>query len=371
MFRQRPLRVFSGALVDCSKTVPNCHFIAELNKWVLISVLELLLFLAMESRAATGKLFHANGPATAKPRLCIDDSRQRLTTRQNWSADRKCRRTRRPGTAETSTQSSWKYRGALWCIHFPTSCRILNLIRCTAGSQCRLSLINADTGANFGIRSTRRAAEFKIFWSRSVCTAVMPDRTRAAIVNPCDDKWVNQSSNCIVTEENDVLSVSVAADRSTNELFSRHVHPSSAPHRWQHPGRWRLFQGQSLEYVATVLVCRSLRAVFCCQSRYTVSCWDSVSSGLMTFSLWFRRWCLRAQWERASLHSPCRILWWRLLSEILWRFVKAMLLWAPWKNGLHTDYTAHLNLIHTIGILVDLLQTITGQERLRKMQKQT
>ena len=54
---------------------------------------------------------------------------------------------------------------------------ILNLIRCTAGSQCRLSLISVDTGANFGIRSTRRAAAFKILWTRSLCTAVIPDRT--------------------------------------------------------------------------------------------------------------------------------------------------------------------------------------------------
>ena len=103
----------------------------------------------------------------------------------------------------------------------------------------------------------------------------------------------------------DVLSVSVAADRSTNVLSFLHEHPSSAPRRWQHPGRWRLFRRQFQENAATVLVYRSLQAVFYCQSRYTVSCWDSVSSGSMTSSLWFRRWCLRAQWERASLHSNC------------------------------------------------------------------
>ena len=32
-------RVFSRALVDCSKTVPNRHFIAKMNKCVLINVL--------------------------------------------------------------------------------------------------------------------------------------------------------------------------------------------------------------------------------------------------------------------------------------------------------------------------------------------
>ena len=63
-FVSAPSRVFSGALVDCSKTVPNRHFIAKLNKCVLINVLQLFLFLAIETRTATGKSFHANGPAT-------------------------------------------------------------------------------------------------------------------------------------------------------------------------------------------------------------------------------------------------------------------------------------------------------------------
>ena len=31
--------IISGALVDCSKTVPDRHFIAKLNKCVLINVL--------------------------------------------------------------------------------------------------------------------------------------------------------------------------------------------------------------------------------------------------------------------------------------------------------------------------------------------
>ena len=132
--------------MDCSEIVPNRHFITVLNKCVFISIFELLLFLAIETRVAAGKLFHAVGPATANPRFCIDDNRQRLTTRHSWSADRKCRR---PGTAETSTQSSCRYSGALWLMQFATSSRILNFIRCAAGSQCRLSLINADTGANF------------------------------------------------------------------------------------------------------------------------------------------------------------------------------------------------------------------------------
>ena len=99
----------------------------------------------------------------------------------------------------------------------------------------------------------------------------------------------------------DVLSVSVAADKNTYELSSQHEHPSSAPHRWQHPGRWRLFRRQSMEIVAAVLVYRSLQAVFYFQSRYTVSCWGSVLSGSMTSNLWFQWWCFRAQWEHASL----------------------------------------------------------------------
>ena len=113
--------------MDCSEIVPN--FITVLNKKVLITIFELLLFLAIETRVAAGKSFHAIGPATANPRFCIDDNRQRLTTRQSWSADRKCRL---PGTAETSTQSSCRYNGALWLMQFATSSRILNFIRCAA-----------------------------------------------------------------------------------------------------------------------------------------------------------------------------------------------------------------------------------------------
>ena len=51
--------------MDCSEIVPNLHFITVLNKWVLITIFELLLFLAIETRVAAGKSFHAIGPATA------------------------------------------------------------------------------------------------------------------------------------------------------------------------------------------------------------------------------------------------------------------------------------------------------------------
>ena len=77
--------------MNCSEIVPNHHFITALNKYVLITIFELLLFLAIETRVAAGKSFHAIGPATANPRFCIDDNRQRLTTRQSWSVDRKSR----------------------------------------------------------------------------------------------------------------------------------------------------------------------------------------------------------------------------------------------------------------------------------------
>ena len=146
MFRQHPSSLFegpSGLFQNCFKSSLHCRMEQ--------------ICLDQQFRASASMI-----------------TEQRLTTRQNWSADRK---SRHPGSAETSTQSTRRYRGALWCILFATSCRILNLIYCTARSQCRLSLINADTGANFGIRSMRRAAAFKILWTRLVCTAVMPDRT--------------------------------------------------------------------------------------------------------------------------------------------------------------------------------------------------
>ena len=43
--------------MDCSEIVPNRHFVTVLNKHVLISFLELLLFLAIETRVAAGKLW--------------------------------------------------------------------------------------------------------------------------------------------------------------------------------------------------------------------------------------------------------------------------------------------------------------------------
>ena len=41
--------------MDCSENVPNRHFITVLNKRVLITVFELLLFLAIETCVAAGK----------------------------------------------------------------------------------------------------------------------------------------------------------------------------------------------------------------------------------------------------------------------------------------------------------------------------
>ena len=170
-----PLRGFSGALVGCSESVPNhSYFLSLSNRNVLIICVEMLLFAAIWTHVAAGKLFHAIGPAAENPRLCMDDDRQRGTMRQYWSADRKFWR---PATVEAGTQSSCRYEGALWWMHFETRSRILNPILCVAGSQCRRSRINAATGANFGIRSRRRAAAFRIRWTRSVWTTVMPDNT--------------------------------------------------------------------------------------------------------------------------------------------------------------------------------------------------
>ena len=56
-------RVISGALVVRFETLPNCHFITRLNKYVLISIFERLLFLANETCITTGKSFHTTGSA--------------------------------------------------------------------------------------------------------------------------------------------------------------------------------------------------------------------------------------------------------------------------------------------------------------------
>ena len=170
-----PLRGFSGALMGCFESVLNhSYFLSLSNRNVLISCFEMLLFAAIWTRVAAGKLFQAIGPAAENPRFCMDDDWHRGTMRQYWSADRKFRR---PTTVEAGTQSSCRYEGALWWMHFEKRSRILNLILCVAGSQCRWTRINAATGANFGIRSRRRAAAFRIRWTWSVWTMVMPDNT--------------------------------------------------------------------------------------------------------------------------------------------------------------------------------------------------
>ena len=58
-----PLRGFSGALKGCSESVPNNSYLLSLsNRYVLISCFEMLLFAAIWTRVAAGRLFHAIGP---------------------------------------------------------------------------------------------------------------------------------------------------------------------------------------------------------------------------------------------------------------------------------------------------------------------
>ena len=63
-----------------------------------------------------------------------------------------------------------------------TSKNVLNFILFAAGSQCRLSY--ATLCANFVIRSRRRAAAFKISWTRSVWITMVQDNTEVAVVDP-------------------------------------------------------------------------------------------------------------------------------------------------------------------------------------------
>ena len=60
LFSQRPWRGFSGALKGCSESVPNnSYFLSLSNRYVLISCFEMLLFAAIWTRVAAGRLFHA------------------------------------------------------------------------------------------------------------------------------------------------------------------------------------------------------------------------------------------------------------------------------------------------------------------------
>ena len=83
------LRAFSGALMDCSIWNVKCHFPLLLNRCVLISFFEQLLFEHIAACIDVDSSFQALGPATENPRRCITVDRQRGTTKQNCSADRK------------------------------------------------------------------------------------------------------------------------------------------------------------------------------------------------------------------------------------------------------------------------------------------
>ena len=152
--------------MDCSEIVPNRHFITVLNKCVLIKIFELLLFLAIETRVAAVKSFHAIGPATTNPRFCIDDNRQRLTTgQQTVSADALA--PLKPAhrvPADTTVLFGW-------CSSQPVAGSwILISVQLEASADCLWS-------TPILVRTSEFEAAFKILWTRSVCTAVMLDRT--------------------------------------------------------------------------------------------------------------------------------------------------------------------------------------------------
>ena len=117
-----------------------------------------------------------------------------------------------------------------------------------------------DIGVNVRIQSTRWAAAFKILWIHSVCTAVMPQIEHSCNSQPL---WWQMSESEFVLHCHwgiGVLSVSVAADRSTNVFFFKHEHPSSAPRWWQHPGRWSLFVSKSIPGKCCNSACLSIFA---------------------------------------------------------------------------------------------------------------
>ena len=167
-FVSAPSSVFSGALVDCSETVPNRHLIAKLNEHIVSWSRSCNCFCSWLWRHVQPQANHST-PTVLPQRIPASAS---MIIDNDWPSNRIGRQIASVDAPVTSTQSSWTYSGALWCKQFATSCRILNLIRCTAGCQCRLSLINVDTGANFG--NSKHA--FKILWTRSVCTVEIPDR---------------------------------------------------------------------------------------------------------------------------------------------------------------------------------------------------
>ena len=106
---------------------------------------------------------------------------------------------------------------ALWCKQFATSCKILNLIRCTAVSQCRLSLISIDSlleqTLEFEVRDELLRSKFSEL-VRSVLRWCQ-------IGQSCNSQslWRRMNGSGFVLHchwEIDVLSLSVAADTKAN-----------------------------------------------------------------------------------------------------------------------------------------------------------
>ena len=166
-----PLRVFSGALMNCSKWMPKQmrldHFFRAVTVWTYCSAYRCGQFIPSTwSRNRKSPSLHRCWP-----------------TAWNYQADY-CsadRKRQRPCTVDTGTESSCKYGGALWLMEFATSRSVLNLARCAAGNQWRLSRIRLETGWNLGIRRTRRAAALRIRWTRSVCETATPDRSSVGV----------------------------------------------------------------------------------------------------------------------------------------------------------------------------------------------
>ena len=108
---------------------------------------------------------------------------------------------------------------------------------------------------------------------------------------------------------------------------------------------WRLFRRQFQENVATVLVYRSLRAVFYCQSRYTVSCWERYRrSRLETDRL---AWITQARKKQQLLFASKQSLFWeRKISESkgdpkkLWRNLSSLLRKGKTKPPISDELTA-------------------------------
>ena len=179
IFSQRPLRGFSGALKGCSESFQNnCYFSSLSNKYVLMSCFEMLLFPAIWTCVFAGKLYPRHRSrlqlrirASAWMSTGSEGRRGKISRRiANFDVPRLLKPEHRvPAEIKALFDECTLQREAESWIWF--------FVLLEASGDDLESVPPPVQTLEWGIRSRRRAAAFRIRWTRSVWTTEMPDNT--------------------------------------------------------------------------------------------------------------------------------------------------------------------------------------------------